>query len=188
MDSRFLNVLHNAADVKLSAVVNRINVDFDRVIQEPVDQQRRCSRDDDKVAHAIEIISEGFGVVHNLHTATAENVRRTDQDRVTDVLRNHDCFGLVRRGAVLGREQPGVVENGGEKPALLGEIDCFGSRAENRNTGVLQTLSKTERRLTPELHDDTHKLTTRAFGVDDLQDVFEREGLEVEAIARVVVS
>ena len=40
VDAGLLDVLHDAADVELGAVVERVDVDLDRVVEEPVDQQR----------------------------------------------------------------------------------------------------------------------------------------------------
>ncbi len=40
MDPRLLDVLHDAADVELVPVKQRIDIDLDRVIQEPVDEKR----------------------------------------------------------------------------------------------------------------------------------------------------
>ena len=40
MDAGLLDVLHHAAQVQLLAVVQRIDIDLDRVVEEPVDQYR----------------------------------------------------------------------------------------------------------------------------------------------------
>ena len=42
VDAGLFDVLHDAADVELGAVVERVDVDLDRVVEEAVDQQRRC--------------------------------------------------------------------------------------------------------------------------------------------------
>ena len=41
VDAGLLDVLHDAAEEQLRAVVQRVDVDLDRVVEEPVDQQRR---------------------------------------------------------------------------------------------------------------------------------------------------
>src|SRR5688500_10678545 len=51
------------------------------------------------------------------------------------------------------------------------------------NARLGQLLGELQRGLSAELHDDAF----RFLEIDDLQDVFEREWLEVEAIRRVVV-
>ena len=40
MDAGLLDVLHHAADVHLGAVAQRVDVDLDGVLEEPVDQHR----------------------------------------------------------------------------------------------------------------------------------------------------
>ena len=46
VDAGLLDVLHDAADVELGAVVERVDVDLDRVVEEAVDQQRVRRADD----------------------------------------------------------------------------------------------------------------------------------------------
>ena len=44
VDAGLLDVLHHAAEVDLGAVAQRVDVDLDRVVQEPVDQNRVIAR------------------------------------------------------------------------------------------------------------------------------------------------
>ncbi len=52
VDAGLLEVLHHAADVELVAVVERVDVEFDRVVEEAVDQQRHPRADDRLVGDA----------------------------------------------------------------------------------------------------------------------------------------
>src|SRR5690606_41967296 len=79
------------------------------------------------------------------------------------------------------------VEDAREQAALLGEVDRRGARSEDRHTGGLETLREPERRLAAELHDDADELTRLRLRVHHLEHVLERERLEVQAVARVVV-
>ena len=45
VDAGLLDVLHHAAEVELVAVVQRVDVDLDRVVEEPVDEHRVAGRD-----------------------------------------------------------------------------------------------------------------------------------------------
>ena len=40
MDAGLLDVLHHAAEVEVGAVVERVDVDLERVVEEPVDEHR----------------------------------------------------------------------------------------------------------------------------------------------------
>ena len=82
-----------------------------------------------------------------------------------------------------GRRNAQIVEQLAEQLAVFGEIDVGGIGADDRNAGGLQRQSEIQRRLPAELHDDAVGL----LDVVDVQNFFERERLEVEAIAGVVV-
>ena len=86
MDAGLLDVLHDSADVELGSVVERVDVDLERVVEEPVDQQRRARADDRLLAHPIEVVLERRGVVDDLHAAAAEHVARPHEHRVADRL------------------------------------------------------------------------------------------------------
>ena len=45
VDAGLLDVLHDAAEVELVAVEERVDVDLDRVVEEPVDQHRVLGAD-----------------------------------------------------------------------------------------------------------------------------------------------
>ena len=76
-----------------------------------------------------------------------------------------------------------IVEQLAEEFAVFGEIDAFGIGADDRHAELLQRQRESERRLSAELHDHAIRL----FGIDDVEHVFERERLEVEAVAGVVI-
>ena len=84
-------------------------------------------------------------------------------------------------------EQAGGVEDVAEQLPLLGEVDRLGARAEDPVAGILDALREPERRLAAELADDAEDLARLRLGVQHLEDVLERQRLEVEAVAGVVV-
>ena len=187
MDAGLLDVLHDPADVQLGSVVERVDVDLERVVEEPVDQQRRPGADDRLLAHAVEVVLERRGVVDDLHAAAAEHEARPHEHRVADPLRDGDRRRRVGRDAVARREQPGLVEDARELAALLREVDRRRRGAEDRHAGRLESLREPERGLAAELHDHADQLAGLRLGVDDLEHVLEGQRLEVEPIARVVV-
>ena len=58
MDAGLFEVLHDAADVQLVAVVQRVDVDLDGVVEEPVDQQRLARLDDHLARGAHEVLAQ----------------------------------------------------------------------------------------------------------------------------------
>src|SRR5699024_12844919 len=134
VDTGFLDVLHDAAQVQLLAVVEGIDVDFDRLVQEPVHQHRGGQ---DAVpgigaGGAGDIVHQLVGVVDDLHPAPAEHVGGAHQYRVADP--GGDIAGLIEglRGAELRGVQTGLQQHLPEVPAVLGRIDRLRRSAPDR--------------------------------------------------------
>ncbi len=184
VDAGLLDVLHDAAEVELVAVVERVHVDLDRVVQEAVDQDRPGGAD---LGRLLDVRGEARLVVHDLHAAAAEHVRRPDEDGVADLVGDGLGPGERRGGAVLRRGQPGLGEDLAEGAAVLGGVDRLGRGAHDRHAVVLEGLRETQRGLAAELDDDARDRSGLRLGVDDLQDVLERQRLEVQTVGGVVV-
>ncbi len=180
VNAGFLDVLHDAGDQHVLAVAERVDIDFDGVFEEAVDQHGAVLREGDGFAH---VAAHAVFVVDDHHGAAAEHVAGAHQHRIADALRDLDGFVGAGRRAVCGRGNLQVVEQFAEELAVFGEIDVLGIGADDRHAEPLQRQRESERRLPAELHDHAVGL----FGVDDVQHVFERERLEVEAVAGVVI-
>ncbi|CAM5561414.1 hypothetical protein SBADM41S_01616 [Streptomyces badius] len=180
----FLDVLHDAAEVELVAVVEGVHVDLDGVVEEAVDQDRPGGAD---LGGLGDVGGEAGLVVHDLHAAAAEDVGRPYEDGVADLV--GDGLGLGEGGgrAVLGRGQSGLGEDPAEGAAVLGGVDRLRGGADDGNAVVLERLGEAEGGLAAELHDDTGDRARQRFGVHDLQDVLQGERLEVEPVGGVVV-
>ena len=74
-----------------------------------------------------------------------------------------------------------------EALAVFGEVDRLRRGADDRHAGRLQRKRKIQRRLSAELHDDADRRSGCGFVLVDLHHVFERERLEVETVAGVVI-
>ena len=85
VDAGLLDVLHDPAEVHLLAVVERVDVDLDRVVEEPVDEDRVLRAD--AIGRAGDVGGQGLVVVDDLHAAAAEDVGRAHEDRVADLAR-----------------------------------------------------------------------------------------------------
>jgi len=91
MDTRLLDMLHDAADVDVLAVADRVDVDLDRVLDEAVDQRGRRDRPVPQVGL----------VVADAHRPAAEHVGRAHQHRVADA-------GGDALGAAVGASRAAV--------------------------------------------------------------------------------
>ena len=86
-------------DVQLFAVVQGVDVDLDRVVDEPVDQDRTVGAD---LGGGLDVGTQRVVAVHDLHAAPAEHVGRPDEDRVADLVGDPLRLGEAGRRAVRG--------------------------------------------------------------------------------------
>ena len=189
MDPALLDVLHHARQVELPAVVEGVDVDLGGGVEEAVDEQggRAAGRPSAFAAAPGEVVAQLFAGVDDLHPAPSQDVGGADEHRVADPVRDARRLSLVRGRAVGGRAQPGLRQDGAEAFAVLGEVDGRGARADDGQALGLEGGGQRQRRLAPQLHDDAGDRPGGGLRPVDLQDVFQREGLEVEACGHVVV-
>ena len=86
----------------------------------------------------------------------------------------------VPLGGLLEAE---LVEQRGEELAVFGEVDAFGEVPMIGTPCCFEAAGEVERRLAAELHDDAVRLLLLA----DVEHVLERQRLEEELVAGVVV-
>ncbi len=180
MHAGLLDVLHDAGDQHVVAVAERVHVHFGGVFQEAVDQHRAILREGDRFAH---VLAHHLLVVGDHHGAPAQHVAGPHQHRIADARGHRAGLFDAGGGAVVGAGNLQVVEQLAEQLAVFGQVDVFGVGADDRHAEALQRQRQIERRLPAELHDHAVGL----FGIDDVEDVLQRERLEVEAVAGVVV-
>ena len=162
----------------------RIDIDLDGVLQEPVDQDWGSGG---RLGGREHVAFQGVLAVGNLHRPPPEHVARAHHDRVADargyLLRFRDRpAGPVRRLA-----KPQLVEERPEPLEILGLVDCVGRRADDRDPGPLERRRELERGLAAELHDDAHELPPALLRPRDGDHVLDRQRLEVEPVGGVVV-
>ena len=176
-----LDMLHHAADEGLARrVAQAVDIAFDGIVEKAVEQNRRVVADLDRLAHvALEIAL----LVHDLHRTPAQHIARPHHQRVTEGRRLVDRLGLGASRGVGRLTQAQFVQELLETLAVLGRIDHVGAGADDGHAIALQIERQFQGRLTAVLNDHTQGL----FFVDDLEHVFKRQGLEVQAIGGVVV-
>ena len=122
-------------------------------------------------------------VIHEFHSATAKDKRRPHQQGVTDSMSNRYSFFHAHGRSAWRSSQSQFIEHRGEKFSVLGRLDTFGLRADNRDAGGFQSIGQIKRSLPAELHDHT----LGKFLFVNIEHVLECERLEVEFVARVVI-
>ena len=136
-------------------VAEGVDVDLDRVLQEPVDQHRPVGgetreptpgppSDPARPTPARRWAAQAVGVVADLHGAAAEHVGGADQDRVADPL--GDGQGLLDGGRLApGRGvEAALLQDRPEPAPVLGQVDGVGRGAEQRHPGRGQPVGQLE--------------------------------------------
>ena len=184
MNTGFLNVLHDAAQVQLLAVEQGVHVNLDGVLKELVNQSRLGGRN---LGSVLQVAGQVSLVVDNLHAAAAQHVRGANQNRVTDLVGDALSALEGERGAVLGRNQAALLQHAGELAAVLGQVDGLGGGAQNRHARVLQGTSQLQRGLATQLHEHAHQAAGTTLRLNDLEHVLKGQRLEVQAGRDIVV-
>ncbi len=178
--ARLLDVLHHRADEHVRAVGDRVDVDLDRPLEEPIDQDRMIRTRRGRRHHEpLELRL----LVHDLHRPAAQDVRRPNDDREPDLARDGAGLDRVASLAVRRRRDLELPQDLGELRPVLGEVDRGRGCAEDPETGALEVVREPQRRLPAELTDDADRLLRLA----DREHVLRRHRLEVQPGARVVV-
>src|SRR5215208_2864684 len=155
MYTSLLDMLHDAADVDLLPVGDRVHVDLGVVLHKLVDEGR-VSRAGARARPEIEI--EVIVVVDDLHPAPAEDVRGPHDDRIPELARH-----LPR---LLGRRcgpEPGVRDAElCQEPSEPGAVFCkvYGVRrgAEDSHSCLFQLMRELEGTLAAELQNHPFRL------------------------------
>ncbi len=180
MNSRFFDVLHDGADHNIGSVADRIDIDFDSVGKEAIDQHGMLGRRLHRKAH---VITQCVYVLNDLHRASAEHVGRSHKHRIANAVGHGFGFFGTARDCACGSLEFQLFEQVVEALAIFRAVDGVGRRAEDRHACFFEGNGKLERGLPTKLHDDA----VRFFDGDNRKHVFEGKGFEVEAVAGVVV-
>ncbi len=173
MHTGLLDVLHDRGDVRVVAVTKRVDVDFDRVLEEAVDEHAAEHR---HLAHLLVRVADA-------HRPSAEHVGGPDEDGVADLVGDTD--GVLARACHPPRRRAQVVrsQQSRESFAVLREVDRVVRRAEDRVAGLLDRARELQGCLPAELDDDS----LRTLAVADREHRLGVERLEVEPVGGVVV-
>ena len=189
---RFLHVLHDAGDQDFAgAVAHGVDVDLDRVLQEPIHQHGPIGRDSALAGqragrHRLHDAAHAVVVVDDLHGAAAQDIARAEQDGIADLPGDGQRLGRRRRRSPGRLRNAELVTQRVPALAVLGQVDGGRARPEHQlrreGAGQLQGC------LPAQGDDDPrHAPAGRQLGVEHVGHVLVGQRLEVEAVRRVVV-
>ena len=130
--TRFLDVLHDAADQHLAAVTDGVHVDLGGVRQEPIQEHRCIVRD----RHGPpDIGRKVLIVIDDLHGPAAQDIGRADHQRIADLVGQPDRPRRLGNGAVLRLPQPSRSQRRKRSPSAKDR--CIGGvpRSHSADSG-----------------------------------------------------
>ena len=180
VDAGLLDVFHDRADDRGFAIADAIDIDFGRVVEEAVDKHRALGRCGDCLAH---VAGEFVVRINDHHCAAAEHEGGADEHRIADAVGDGESLGLVGGGTGVGLLELELVEQGGEKFAVLGEFDRLRRSADDWHAVAFEIGGEVQRRLAAKLHDHAEGF----FLVANVERVFERQRFEEQLVGSIVV-
>src|SRR5436853_1995945 len=180
MHSILFYVFHNAPDHNLFVVAESIHVDFVCILEKLVDENRTLTRNLDRGGH---IVIEHRFVIDNNHGTSAKHIGRTNENGIPDLTGDAPRFFQGDRGPVLGLRDVQLPKQVAKSLAIFREVDGFRRGPNDGYARGLQIEREVQRSLSTELHD--HAI--RFLFSDNVENVFQRERLEVKTIRCVVI-
>ena len=180
VDARKLDVLHNGRHECVSAIADSIGFAFQRVVQETVDKNGPIRGNANCGGH---IVAHVRVVVHNLHAASAQNIRGAHHNGVANLVSDFQRLVNGNGKAALGHGDFQVVHDFAEAVAVFCQVDDFGTGTQNLHAGFLQLACQIQRRLASELGNYAQRLLLLVNG----EHVFGGQRLKVQLVGRVVV-
>ena len=180
MYARLLDMLHDAANQHHFAVADGIDIHFNRVVEEAI-QQYRCIVGD--ANRGLEVAAQILLVVNNFHRPAAEHVRRTNHQRVANLFRSLYRLLNGSDGGVRRLLQLQTVNRMLEALTVFRAVDSVRAGADNRYACGFQGARQLQRRLAAVLDDNALRL----LDAHDFQHVFQGHRLEVQTVGGVIV-
>ena len=179
VDTCSLNMLHDTRDHDVFAVAYRINLDF-FTYQVFVDQDRMflCDPVDDA-----DILFHIFIVDRDLHTLTTQNVRRTNQNRITQFVGSFLSLFSGKYGLSLWSRDLALFQDLIEQLTVFGCIYIFCRCSEDRHTHLHQCLSQFDSGLSTELH----HCSVRFLDIYNVFHIFRCQWLKIQFVSDIKV-
>src|SRR5919112_5313402 len=180
MYTGLLDVLHDAADVDLLPIRDRVHVDLGVVLHKLVDEGW-VSWPRSRAGPAVEV--EVIVIVDDLHPAPAEDVRWPHDDRIPELARHLPrLFGRRCRPEPEVRDAE-LCQEPSEPGAVFRKVYGVGRGAEDSHSCRFQLVRELQGTLATELQDHPFWF----LALYDLEHVFRGERFEVQPRRGIVV-
>ena len=142
MNACLLDMLHDAANQHHFAIADGIDIHFNRIVEEAIQQHRRVVGDADR---GLEVAAQILLVIDDLHRPAAEHIRRTHHQRVANLFRF--LYRLLNGGdgGVRRLLQLQTVNRVLEALTVFRPVDSVRTGTDNRHAGSFQGTSQLQR-------------------------------------------
>ena len=181
MNPCLFDVLHNTANQHLLTVTDSINIHFNRIVKEAVEQYRCIVGDTDRI---LEVAAQVGFVIHDFHRTAAQHIRRTHHQRITDFFCPFNRLFDIGYCGVCRLFQTEADDRLLETLTVFRAVNRVRTGADNRHTCCFQAACQLQRRLPAVLNNHTG----RFFDTHDFQHIFQCHRFEVEAVRSVIIS
>ena len=180
MDACFFDMLHNAGDDAGFSVGDCVHIDLDGILQEFIDQDGVIRRGLYRVLN--ESLQAVF-IVNDLHRPSSQDIGGPHNDGIADLVGNP--LGFLDGGgrSVWRLDQAQFLKQNMEAFPVLCPVDIVRTGSDDLGPCLFERNGQIERGLAAKLDDDA----VGFLDLDDMEDVFEGEGFEVELIGGVIV-
>ena len=180
MHTSKLNVLANGISQDLAILSHSVHLDLLGMLDELRHHHRVI------LAHIGSQLQEALQLVFvraDIHGSTAEHIRGAHQHREPYPL--YELVDIFHRGqrAPLGLVHTQLVEHLRELSTVFGAVDILSLSTQDGHMLLVKIHGQVIRNLTTRGHDDT----MRGLHIDDIHHTLERQLIEVQTVAHIVV-
>ena len=182
MDTGSLDVLTDSVQNQLTTRGNGINIDFLSTVNELGDDNRVLGGN---LASRNELVVQLLLGVDHVHSCAREDIARTDENRITDSVR--ELLSLSHRSQFLpgGLINPNAIKDLRELVTVLSLVDILGISSKNLCT---TSFLETEGNVLRQLATDRDNYAAGILEFVDIHDALVAEFLEIHLIDRIEIS
>ena len=126
-------------------------------------------------------------VADNFHGAAAQDIRGANDQREPNVGRHLQGFSVTMGDAVLGLFELEGIYQILEPLAVLGQVDCIGCGAQDRDAGVFERVGKLERGLPTKLHNHAMQRAVLLLNPQDFHHMLVGQRLKIQSVRGIII-
>ncbi len=177
-------MLHDSADHHILAVREGVHINFNSVFQEMINQHGPLLR----IFHGFfHVADNAVIVVGDYHGASAKNVGRPHQHRVSSLARSGHGFFHAGGNRAWRLRDIEFFQQLAKAFTVFSQINRFRRCTDDSHACAFERQRQVQRRLSAKLNDDSDRSAALRFMLVHRKHVFKRERLKVKAATGVIV-